>query len=120
MASQTMAARPEPTLSDVSTETRSQPWYEAQFRALQASSGKAINLDSLNKTADEVKNLALVNKLSDYDEVTEKVVCRLSALTDFFMYFELTEEKTGHRIKSIPGLYYILDDCIDDLEGLKK
>jgi hypothetical protein len=105
---------------EINDTIKTQPWYEAQLRTPQAGESRAINVDSLNKTADEVKNLVLLNKLSDYDDVKEKVVCKLTALTEIFEFFQYTKGMADFRAKTIPGICYLIDDCIDELEGLKK
>jgi len=75
-----------------------------------------IHAEGRDKAMDTVSK----GKLNDYDDVTEKVICKLTALTDLFQFFEYTNGKTDFRIKTPAGLFYLLDDCIDDLEGLKK
>ena len=57
---------------------------------------------------------------NDYRDTVGKVIDRLSALTDLFGFYEYVNDMTDFRKKTIPGLFYIIDDCISELEGILK
>jgi hypothetical protein len=81
---------------------------------------KAMDMVQGNVPGSDNKIPAIQYKLNDYDDVTEKVICKLTALTEIFEFYQYTKGMTDFRTKTIPGLCYILDGCVDDLEGLKK
>jgi hypothetical protein len=107
---------------DQTTKTeaaRTVPALLAQLGIHAGGGDKAMDTEK-RKAGDEIRNPALLNKLNDYDDVTEKVVCKLTALTEIFEFFQYANGLTDFRKKSIPGICYIIDDCVDDLEGVKK
>ena len=68
----------------------------------------------------DAEYVKLKSKLNDSQDVVEKVIDKLSALTDLFEFFEYTKGMANFRDKAIPGIYYIIDDCIDQLGEIVK
>jgi hypothetical protein len=54
--------------------------------------------------------------IDQIDEVTDK----LTAVTDFFNFYQSGGDMINFRKNSINGICRIIDDCIDKLEALKK
>jgi hypothetical protein len=87
---------------------------------IQAGGGdKAMDTEN-RKAGDETRNPGMLDRLNDYDDVTEKVICKLTALSEIFEFFQYTKGMVEFHKKTFPGLCYIIDDCVDDLEGVKK
>ena len=57
---------------------------------------------------------------NDYRDTVGKVIDRLSALTDLFGFYEYVNDMADFRKKTISGLFYIIDDCIGELENILK
>jgi hypothetical protein len=57
---------------------------------------------------------------ADNQDVVEKVIDKLSVLTNIFEFFEYTNGMTDFRKRTLPGLFYIIDDCINELEGIRS
>ena len=57
---------------------------------------------------------------TEYEDVVDRVVCKLTTLTDVIAFLEYAHDKCDFRKKTITGIFYIISDCIDELEGIVK
>jgi hypothetical protein len=52
----------------------------------------------------------------EYKDVVGKVILKLAVLDNLFEFYQYTKETANFSYDTIPGLCYILDDCISELK----
>jgi hypothetical protein len=52
----------------------------------------------------------------DYKDVVEKVINKLAVLDNLFEFFQYTKNMTDFSHDTIPGLCYVIGDCINELK----
>ena len=54
----------------------------------------------------------------NYKDVVDKVIYKLAVLDNLFEFFQYTKNMTDFSHDTIPGLCYIINDCVNELKTI--